>query len=233
MFATVPSAVASASSVSYPMVPPNGCIRSQGRDGLFLSSGLGAEQAESLSVKQGEGSILGGHLRGPAGGVAGAWICIYSKVVTETGSTFLGITITGPDGGYQFAVPPGPSQNFTAVYESDQGQLTATTLLQTSASPSLKLNSGVVHPKHFAYFSGQIPGPDNDEVLVVLQVQSGKGWRVFRRYSTRDDGRFTMRYRFTRTYTPTTYVIRAQVLGAPGYPYLAGNSRALDVHVLP
>jgi hypothetical protein len=80
--------------------------------------------------------------------------------------------------------------------------------------------------------AAHIPGPHN-KVVVVLQVKSGKGWRVFRRYRTRDNGHFLMRYLFTQTGTPTTYVMRAQVRETTGYPYLQGNSRTLPLHVLP
>ncbi len=45
----------------------------------------------------------------------------------------------------------------------------------------------------------RIPGPHNDQVVVVLQVRSGRGWRAFRRYRTREGGRFSVGYRFTRT----------------------------------
>jgi hypothetical protein len=38
-----------------------------------------------------------------------------------------------------------------------------------------------------------------------------------------------MRYRFTQTYTPTTYVMRAQ----SGYPFEEGNSLAIPVPVEP
>jgi hypothetical protein len=52
-------------------------------------------------------------------------------------------------------------------------------------------------------------------------IQSGKGWRALRRY------------RFNRTNTPTTYIVRAQVRGMAGYPYSPGNSAQLALRVLP
>lgn len=65
-----------------------------------------------------------------------------------------------------------------------------------------------------------------------LGGKSGRGWRVFRRYRTRANGRFLMRYRFTQTRTPTTYVMRVQVRRTVGYPYLQGNSRTRRLRVL-
>lgn len=130
----------------------------------------------------------------------------------------LGILTTDQNGRYAIAVPPGPSRILTAVHKSKEGQIEAWTLLQSRAAPTLQVHDNVIHNKYFAYFNGEIPGPDNDGVLVFLQVKSGKGWLVFRRYATREGGKFSMRYRFTRTFRPTTYTVRAQVLGVPGYP---------------
>lgn len=91
----------------------------------------------------------------------------------------------------------------------------------------------MVKNKGFAVFTGAIPGPENKKVVVLLQVKSGKGWRLFRRYTTRQDGHFVMRYLFTQTYTPTTYIMRAQVKPQRGYPFEGGNSRAIPVPVVP
>jgi hypothetical protein len=218
-------------SISIPL--DNSCPRSNVQSGSLLTAGLGSNQTETIVVGQEEGAILSGTLRGTSGGIAGASICIYSDVVTDEEGQLLGIAVTGEDGGYEFAIPPGPSRNLTAVYRTDQGQLSAWTLLQAQVTPTLRLRSSVVHNKHFAYFSGEIAGPHNDHVLVFIQVKSGNGWRVFKRYDTRAGGKFFLRYRFTRTFSPTTYIVRAQVLGTPGYPYLGGNSKEKALRVLP
>lgn len=49
----------------------------------------------------------------------------------------------------------------------------------------------------------------------------------------RAEGHFVVRYRFTQTYSPTTYIMRAQVRGQSGYPYEEGNSRSIPVSVVP
>ncbi len=128
---------------------------------------------------------------------------------------------------------PGPSRQLSVVYRPDQRELSASATLQTVVHPTLKARHPVVHNKHFAYFEGQVPGPDNDHVVVVLQARVGRHWRTFRRYSTRDDGRFVVGYRFSSTFYPTTYKFRAQVRETVGYPYLQGNSHQLALHVLP
>ncbi len=42
-----------------------------------------------------------------------------------------------------------------------------------------------------------------------------------------------MRYRFTQTFTPTTYLVHAKVRRQSGYPYEEGSSRTIPVPVEP
>jgi hypothetical protein len=84
-----------------------------------------------------------------------------------------------------------------------------------------------------AQLYGQIPGPRNDDVVVVLQVRQGEGWLAVRRYRTRGGGRFEADYLFRRTTRPTTYEFRAQVRESGGYPYVEGDSDPLYLRVLP
>ena len=209
------------------------CARSDAGGGLTLTAGLGKHTASSLVVQQNESATLNGELTGVGGQIPNAPLCIFSKVVTDQTRQFLGVAMTGPDGDYQFAIGSGPSREVTAAYRPDQRELTQTATLKTRVHPTLKLRGKVVKNKGFAIFTGSIPGPDNAEVLLVLQVKSGKEWRVFRRYRTHEGGHFLMRYRFTQTFTPTTYIMRAQLRKQSGYPYEEGNSRAIPVLVEP
>jgi hypothetical protein len=209
------------------------CPSSNIQGGSRLSAGLGANQAETFAINFWEGTTLTGRLSDGDRGVADASICVYSRVTTESHADLLGFLTTDQNGRYAITVPPGPSRTLTAVHKNEEGQIEAWTLLQSRAAPTLQIQDNVIRNKNFAYFSGEIPGPDNDGMVVVLQVRSGKGWLVFRRYVTREGGKFSMRYRFFRALQPTTYTMRAQVLGAPGYPSLEGNSAERSLHVLP
>lgn len=209
------------------------CIRSEVAGGLVLNAGAGDGSESSAVLDEGRGSTVGGTLRGSEGGVSDAALCVFSSVITDQGSEFLGIAMTGGDGGYRFGIAPGPSRNIEVRYRSGQREIAARASFLTTVHPTFRAKRKVVRNGHFARFSGEIPGPHNDQVVVVLQVKSGKGWRVFRRYRTREGGRFLMRYRFTRTTTPTTYLMRAQVRSTVGYPYLQGNSSPLPLRVVP
>jgi hypothetical protein len=209
------------------------CVRSDVGGGTSLSAGLGTEQSAERIVEQGVGATLGGVLSGGGRGIANAPVCVFSNVLTDSGRDFLGVAMTDEEGRYRFALEAGPSRKVRVVYRPDQRQLSAEATLLSRVKPTLEVRRKVVHNKHYARFYGQIPGPHNDRVVVVLQVKQGKGWRAFRRYRTREGGRYRLVYRFGRTTRPATYLMRAQVRHQGGYPYLPGNSKALRLRVIP
>ncbi len=210
------------------------CMRSDVTGGTALISGLGDHGAAEETVEQGAGSTLRGRLAGAGGGVGEAPLCVFSRVLTDQPREFLGVAVSGADGGYQFAIPAGASRDLSVLYRSGSREVSSHATIQTIVRPSFDARRKVVHDKHWARFYGEIPGPDNNQVVVVLQAEVGKGkWLAFRRYRTRDGGRFRLRYRFHQTTRPTTYVMRAQVRAQGGYPYLQGNSRPLSLRVLP
>lgn len=120
-----------------------------------------------------------------------------------------------------------------AVNRPGQRQLQASAMLHTVVHPTLRARSTVVRNGESGYFEGEIPGPHNDNVTIVLQVRSGKGWLAFRRYRTRGDGHYELTYPFRRTTQPTNYEMRAQVRESVGYPYVEGDSDPLVLRVIP
>jgi hypothetical protein len=179
------------------------------------------------------GATLEGALRSAAGPVAGAPVCVFSNVVTDPDREFMGLAITGRDGGYRFGVPPGPSRNLFVHYRPEHREVRAHAKIETIVHPTFKAKRRVLRNRQFARFYGEIPAPRNDRVVIVLQARRGKGWIAFRRYRTRNGGKFNLVYRFHNTTRPTKYVMRAQVRQTTGYPYLQGNSDRLSLKVLP
>lgn len=207
------------------------CVRSDVGGGSQLNAQV--DGTESRVVSQGEGAVLSGALRGPSGAVANAPLCIFSNVVTDVERDFLGLAITAKDGGYRFGIAPGPSRNMLAIYRPDHREIKADAKIETVVHPTFYAKKRVVRNKQFGRFYGEIPGPHNDRVVVVLQARRGKGWIAFRRYRTRGGGKFNLIYRFHNTTRPTKYVMRAQVRQTTGYPYLQGNSDRLVLKVMP
>jgi hypothetical protein len=210
------------------------CERSEAGGASSLGAAVSGGGKENAVVEQGSGGSLGGRLTGAGGaGVANAALCVFSRVLTEGEPEFLGLALTDDKGGYSFPVPAGPSRALSAVYRDGNREITGEAELDTRVSPTFAVRRKVVHNEGVARFEGQIPGPDNDGVVVVVQVRRGNGWLAFHRYRTRDDGRFLISYRFTRTERPTLYEMRAQVREQVGYPYLQGTSEPLKLVVLP
>ncbi len=211
-----------------------GCVRSDAAAGAALSAAVSPGGGPSVVVGQGSGAELSGRLTGAGGrGVPHASLCVFSKVVTDPSAEFLGVALTGADGGYRFAVPAGPSRELSVAYRPGHREITASAQVATVVKPSFGVLRKVVHNKGVAHFEGWIPGPDNDNVVVVAQVKRGNGWLAFHRYRTRQDGHFTIEYQFNRTFGPTLYLMRAQVREQSGYPYLQGTSDPLRLVVLP
>ena len=210
------------------------CPRSPVNGGTALSAGLGEGGTDSEVVQEGHGSALHGALRAAGGDAApNATLCVFSRVVTDPEREFLGIALTSKGGGYRFAIAPGASRQLSVLYRPDHRELVSHATIETVVHPVLNAASKVVYNKHFAHFSGQIPGPDNNRVVVVLQAKVGRGWTAFRRYRTRANGHYSLAYRFRHTFRRTRYVMRAQVRQTVGYPYLQGNSRRLRLLVMP
>ncbi len=209
------------------------CLRSDVGGGRTLNAGLSDQGVAVAALRQGQGTQVEGTVRGAGGPLAGAAVCVFDRVVTDPSRDFVGIAMTDSDGHYRFPVPAGPSREVIASYRGDHRQIEAAATVLTRIEPTLALRKATVHNKHQAVFYGDIPGPHNDNVTVVLQVRSGKGWRAFRRYRTREGGHFVVPYRFTQTHRPTTYEMRAQVRKTVGLPYEPGNSRTIKLRVLP
>lgn len=207
------------------------CQRSTVLDATQISAAVGG--AVEQAVKQDQGTTLTGSLRGSSGPIATAPVCVFTRVETDPGREFLGIAITDGSGGYRFPIPAGPSREVIGVYRDGSRQLSAGAGLHTVVHPTLRARSTSVYNGESAVFEGEIPGPHNDNVTIVLQVRSGQGWLAFRRYRTRNDGHFEMTYPFTRTTRATDYEMRAQVREAGGYPYTEGDSDPVTLRVLP
>ncbi len=220
------------SPVSVPL--SYGCVRSEVSVGTTLTSTVERDGEPRTVLQQGKGATLRGRLLGAGGaGVPNAPLCIFSRVLTDPGSEFLGISLTGAGGDYRFAVPAGPSRELTAAYRAGHREITAKAQIATRVKPSFGVLRKVVRNKGFARFRVCIPGPHSEGVVLALQVKRGDGWLAFRRYRTRRGGCATIVYRFTRTDRPTLYIMRAQVREQLAYPYLQGTSRPLRLVVLP
>ncbi|MFN8164448.1 MAG: hypothetical protein U0R26_11615 [Solirubrobacterales bacterium] len=120
-----------------------------------------------------------------------------------------------------------------AVHRDGTRQLSSSARVRTIVKPTLRAKKTTVYNGESAFFTGEIPGPHNDDLTMVLQVKTGKGWLAFRRYRTRNGGQYEMSYPFRRTRRPTVYEMRVQLREAGSFPYLEGDSDPVRLRVLP
>jgi len=101
-------------------------------------------------------------------------------------------------------------------------------------APKLKLSKRTTKNGNGVKLFGTIPGPQNDDRVVILQARypHSKRWNTFGKAKTDATGRYLLRYRFTSTFVTTKYRMRAVVPEQNGYPYDGGTSRAKKIKVI-
>jgi hypothetical protein len=103
--------------------------------------------------------------------------------------------------------------------------------LAVVARVGLSTNRVTLRNGQSVQFRGSIAGaPRGSRKVVELQVRKGRGWMTFRSTRLRG-GRFSERYRFTRTFGTAKYVFRARVRAESGFPFTTGHSKQVRVTV--
>jgi hypothetical protein len=144
---------------------------------------------------------------------------------------------TGPDGRVKLLLPRGSSRELHYEYRArvDDPAPVLRAGVRLGVRPKATLN---VRPKRVGYggtirLSGRVrsrPRPRPGK-LVVLQAYDRGRWRTFAATRSRKGGRFSRRYRFTRTFGPRTYRFRARLPREGAYPYSTGNTKTIRVRV--
>jgi hypothetical protein len=197
------------------------------------------------TVGYGKAALLRGRLVTPEGvAIGGATLQVASRVLAGNRG-FRPITgahvVTGADGGFVYRVPPGASRQVRIAYLA----YSRDTAFAAQRLFSLRTRAGIrltVKPSHVrnggrVRFRGNLRGGPKPHagVLVVLQAREPSGrWRSFRTVRTkRKGGRFSTRYRFSRTRLTTAFRFRAVVRKQIGYAYSTGHSPVRHVVVSP
>jgi len=157
--------------------------------------------------------------------VAGSQFALVAKAVTDA------------DGRYRYLSPAGAGRVVRAAYRLHMNDVayvrTADVEIQVTPRVRLATSRKALRNRQTVVFRGSIAGaPAGSRKVVELQAKTGRGWTTFA--TTRlSRGRFTHRYRFTRTYRATTYAFRARVRSEPSWPFAHGTSKTTKVRVRP
>jgi hypothetical protein len=146
-------------------------------------------------------------------------------------------TITaGASGKFAFRPGGGPARTLRFEFAATPTARSAATEieLRVRAQTSLTASKRRLRNGETVVLRGTLKGavPATGKLL-TLQARIPGGWRTFGTSRARaKDGRWSYRYRFTRTSTTSRYTFRAVVPRDAGFPYVTGTSRHLSVVVL-
>ena len=212
----------------------NSCTPSSVPGGSDLSAVFGRSGTDTVDVKAGQGAALTGQLTDHSGNpVPRATLCVQEGVAGE-GLDSVGTLTTSASGRYSYGVAPGPNRNLRVGYRFNRDQVQHMARFNSRLAPKLKLSKRTTKNGNGVKLFGTIPGPQNDDRVVILQARypHSKRWNTFGKAKTDATGRYLLRYRFTSTFVTTKYRMRAVVPEQNGYPYDGGTSRAKKIKVI-
>ena len=170
-----------------------------------------------------------GYVHDPTGGpIAGARVRFLVRDGVE-GSAFAPeqAIVSDVDGKVELQLPPGVSRVVQLMYRDS----VATQSIVVPAPVRLRISPKRLRNGQSIRLTGSVPGTTAG-TRVELQARAGGKWVPFRSAALRN-GAFAARYRFTRTFSRTTYRFRAVIHSDPHFPYAAAASPVVKVRVRP
>ncbi|HWK27322.1 MAG TPA: hypothetical protein VNS09_12215 [Solirubrobacter sp.] len=192
-------------------------------------------QTQAARVLFGETATVAGRLVNPAGeGIAGAQVQILAT--TPIGAEqLIDVLETGADGSFRYAAAGGSSRVLRLVYAGSPNILPAQSQLTMTvpAATALRVSRKRLRNGQTVTFSGPLrtlPTPPGGKLL-EMQVRLPGRWETFKTIRTDADGKWSVRYRFRRTFGVQHYRFRARLPAEGAYPFTAGVSRVVTVRV--
>jgi hypothetical protein len=133
--------------------------------------------------------------------------------------------------------PAGPSRLIRFGYRAHLGDTafshTTDIHLRVVARLSFGLSAARLHNGQILRYGGRLAGPMSARKFVEIRVKKGSRWELVGVARTDSRGMFMWRYRFRRTFRPTTYAFRAAVRRQDGLPYEPSRTSVRRVRVVP
>ncbi|MGE5408537.1 MAG: hypothetical protein ACM3NV_07985, partial [Syntrophothermus sp.] len=231
-------------TVRVPLPPPAARTRLFAR---LTRGGRGAARgpesgAERLAVPFDGAAVLRGRLlRADGGGLAGRELRVVSRPSRGALGDAVAVSIrTGPHGGFELELPPGPSRRVTVSFPGEPGLAAATRpglLLRVRSGVTLRAVPRTLRTGQAVRLRGRVAGrgapiPRRGKLVAIQYREAATGrWRPI--LVTRSDhaGRFRAHYRFRYVSGPTEIRLRATALSEERWPYAPGSSAPLTVRV--
>jgi hypothetical protein len=176
-----------------------------------------------------------GRLVAPDGsGIGGAAVQVLARS-DATAEHPIEVLHTAPDGRFDYATRADSSRTLRFLHAATPTVLPATAEVSITvpAATTARVRPRNLLNGHAVTFSGRLLGlpPPSSGKLVELQVRFPTGWQTFRTIRTHGAGRWSARYRFSRTRGVVRYRFRARLPREAGYPFDTGISRSVSVRV--
>jgi hypothetical protein len=238
---TTPTAVlapglgATAGAAGLAQAPVNG---SGGGPGTRLSVIVIQSDQRVVRVPFGRQVTLSGRLLGASGApVADADVEIQAQTSVRGSSMApLARVRTDTGGGFRYVLRPGPSRVVRFGYRARIGDAafshSVDVDVRVKAEVSLRLSHSRLRNGKTLRYTGRIAGQSTRRPLVQIQVRNDRRWVNVCVVRSGPRGAFSCRYRFRRTYRPTTYAFRALVKKQEGLPYETAASPSRRIRVL-
>ena len=205
--------------------------------GASLRATFSSTRSRTMRSAYGKKVLIIGQLVAPSGKpIAGGRVSVMQQDKTS-GAKLLpaGETVTDAFGKFVYTTTAVRSRTIRFAYrahlEDTQFSATIDVGLAVVAKLSLKASRRSLRNGQAVVFRGSVASaPANARKVVELQVKKGSRWMTFRSTRLRN-GRFSERYRFTRTRGRITYVFRARVRAEVGFPFLTSHSPTVKVTV--
>jgi len=207
-----------------------------------LAAAFDGTRSKRIKVRYGKQRRIMGTLLLPNGQpIVGARLDVTSQAkLMGALPVAAGQVVTDGNGRFAYPFNARLSRTITIGYRwyTQASSYTHTTAVNVDVIPavSMKPSRATLRNGQSVKFTGKIKGaPKRARKVVEIQALDGRRWRTIAtvRVNKRKAGRFTYRYRFTRTRRPTVYQFRASVRGEQGWPFVTGHSKPRKVKVLP
>ena len=150
--------------------------------------------------------------------------------------TVLAMPRTAADGSYSYRLPVGPSRDITVAYKPnlDDPRPSSEAALATTVRASLTARTApAVRLRGRLQLRGALRHLPRAGVTVKIQALDGRTWRTIGEVKTGRRGAYRWAYRFRNSGSAgRRFMFRTRVDDRL-YPFAAGNSRAVSVHVRP
>lgn len=191
--------------------------------------------ARRARVAYGDRVPVGGRLEnGDGQPIPGAEVLVLSRTDSSPEQQ-LGVVRTDDSGRFRYFANANASRTLRFAYAGTAQMLPAQgeVFLSVTAASSIRARPRRVLNGRAVSFSGRLrslPAPPEGKLVELQVVLSGR-WQTFRTTRTDAEGDWRVSYRFRRTCGLTKYKFRARLPAEAAYPFQAGHTRPVKVHV--